>query len=64
MTNWAEFYLNDPKFVANPYPVMAQLRLAGAPIWHEKMQMWLAPRHADASAVLRAKTLGRIFNPR
>ncbi|MDA0274561.1 MAG: cytochrome P450 [Actinobacteria bacterium] len=64
MTNWAEFNLNDPKFVANPYPVMAQLRLAGAPIWHEVMQMWLAPRHADASAVLRAKTLGRIFNPR
>ena len=64
MTNWAEFDLNDPKFVANPYPVMAQLRLAGAPIWHEVMQMWLAPRHADASAVLRAKTLGRIFNPR
>lgn len=64
MTNWAEFKLNDPKFVANPYPVMAQLRLAGAPIWHEEMQMWLAPRHADASAVLRAKTLGRIFNPR
>ena len=64
MTNWAEFDLNYPKFVANPYPVMAQLRLAGAPIWHEVMQMWLAPRHADASAVLRAKTLGRIFNPR
>lgn len=64
MTNWADFKLNDPKFVANPYPVMAQLRLAGAPIWHEEMQMWLAPRHADASAVLRAKTLGRIFNPR
>lgn len=64
MTNWADFNLNDPKFVANPYPVMAQLRLAGAPIWHEEMQMWLAPRHADASAVLRAKTLGRIFNPR
>ena len=64
MTNWAEFDLNDPKFVANPYPVMAQLRLAGAPIWHEVMQMWLAPRHADASAVLRAETLGRIFNPR
>lgn len=64
MTNWAEFKLNDPKFVANPYTVMAQLRLAGAPIWHEEMQMWLAPRHADASAVLRAKTLGRIFNPR
>ena len=64
MTNWAEFNLKDPKFVADPYPVMAQLRLAGEPIWHDEMQMWLAPRHADASAVLRAKTLGRIFNPR
>lgn len=55
------FNLQDPEFVRNPYPIMAELRTVGKPIWHEQMQMWLAPRHADANAVLRAKTLGRIF---
>jgi cytochrome P450 len=64
MTITSAFNLDDPNFVANPYPAMAQLRTAGAPIWHPEMNMWLAPRHADASAVLRAKSLGRIFNPR
>lgn len=58
------FNLQDPEFVRNPYPVMAELRTVGKPIWHEQMQMWLAPRHADANAVLRAKTLGRIFKPK
>lgn len=58
------FNLQDPEFVRNPYPIMAELRTVGKPIWHEQMQMWLAPRHADANAVLRAKTLGRIFKPK
>jgi cytochrome P450 len=64
MTITSAFNLQDPNFAANPYPAMAELRSAGTPVWHSEMNMWLAPRHADASAVLRAKTLGRIFNPR
>ncbi len=64
MTNVAAFNLTDPDFVANPYPIMKELRNAGKPIWHDQMNMWLAPRHADANAVLRAKTLGRIFQPK
>ena len=64
MTNVAAFNLTDPNFVANPYPIMKELRNAGKPIWHDQMNMWLAPRHADANAVLRAKTLGRIFQPK
>lgn len=64
MTNIAAFNLNNPEFVKNPYPVMQQLRQAGQPIWHDQMNMWLAPRHADANAALRAKTLGRIFQPK
>jgi cytochrome P450 len=64
MTTTSAFNLQDPNFAANPYPVMTELRAVGAPIWHSEMNMWLAPRHADASAVLRSKTLGRIFNPR
>ena len=57
------FNLNDPDFVRNPYPVLAQLRTHGKPLWHEEMQLWLAATHADASAVLRSKTLGRIYSP-
>ena len=57
------FNLNDPDFVRDPYPVLAQLRSHGKPLWHEEMQLWLAATHADASAVLRSKTLGRIYTP-
>ena len=55
--------VNDPEFIRNPYPVLAELRVVGKPVWHESMQLWLAATHADASAVLRSKTLGRIFTP-
>ena len=55
--------VNDPEFIRNPYPVLAELRALAKPVWHESMQLWLAATHADASAVLRSKTLGRIFTP-
>jgi len=55
--------VNDPEFIRNPYPVLAELRVVGKPVWHESMQLWLAATHADASAVLRSKSLGRIFTP-
>lgn len=54
----------DPQFSLNPYPALAELRSAGKPVWHEETGMFLAARHADANAVLRSKTLGRIFQPR
>ena len=57
------FNVNDPDFIRDPYPVLAELRRYGKPIWHEEMQLWLAATHADASAVLRSKTLGRVFSP-
>jgi cytochrome P450 len=57
------FSVNDPDFIRDPYPVLAELRRYGKPIWHEEMQLWLAATHADASAVLRSKTLGRVFSP-
>ena len=56
------FNLNDPDFVRNPYPVLEELRRHGKPLWHEEMKLWLAATHADASAVLRSKTLGRAFS--
>ena len=55
---------SDPAFVENPYPALKELRQVGKPVWHEEVGMFLAARHVDANAVLRTKTLGRIFTPK
>jgi cytochrome P450 len=55
---------SDPEFVENPYPALKELRAFGKPVWHEEVGMFLAARHSDANAVLRTKTLGRIFTPK
>jgi cytochrome P450 len=52
---------NDKDFLINPYPELAKLRSAGKPVWHEEAQMFLAAKYDDANAVLRNKSLGRIF---
>ena len=51
----------DPTFVADPYPQLKELRSLGAPVWHEKLGIFLAATHSDASEVFRNKSLGRIF---
>jgi len=59
----SRFNVNDSEFIRDPYPVLAEIRNLGKPVWHESMQLWLAATHADASSVLRSKTLGRVFTP-
>ncbi len=59
----SRFNVNDSEFIQDPYPVLAEIRNLGKPVWHESMQLWLAATHADASSVLRSKTLGRVFTP-
>jgi cytochrome P450 len=54
----------DKDFLVDPYPALAEARAVGKPFWHEPTGVFLAARHADANAVLRAKTLGRIFTPK
>lgn len=54
----------DKDFLVDPYPALAEARAVGKPFWHEPTGMFLAARHGDANAVLRAKTLGRIFTPK
>ena len=54
----------DPEFLENPYPLLAKLREAGKPVWHEASNMFLAATYQDANAVLRNRGLGRIFKPR
>ena len=56
--------LQDPGFIEDPYPQLAELRKAGAPVWHDGLQVFLAATHADANAVLRNRSLGRIFKPK
>ena len=51
-------------FLVDPYPALAEARAFGTPFWHDQLGMFLAPRHADANAVLRSKSLGRIFTPK
>jgi len=51
-------------FLVDPYPALAEARAIGKPFWHDELGMFLAPRHADANAVLRSKSLGRIFAPK
>ena len=55
--------MQDPAAVANPYPIYSQLRESGEMMWSDRLNMWLAPTHATANAVLRAKTMGRLYNP-
>ncbi len=54
----------DKDFLVDPYPALAEARAIGKPFWHEPTGMFLAARHVDANAVLRNKSLGRIFTPK
>lgn len=54
----------DEAFLADPYPVLKELRAAGAPVWSPELGVFLAASYADANSVLRNKSLGRIFKDR
>jgi len=56
--------LQNPEFIEDPYPQLAELRKVGEPVWHEGLQVFLAATHSDANAVLRNRALGRIFKPK
>lgn len=55
---------NDADFIENPYPALAELRKYGKPVFHEETGLYLAATYQDANAVLRNRSLGRIFKPR
>ncbi len=54
----------DPAFVADPYPGYADLRARGRVIFYEPTGQWLVPHHADVSALLRDRRLGRTYRHR
>jgi cytochrome P450 len=58
------FDLVSPDVVADPYPYFAEARAVAPVQWHDGLGMWLTFTHAAANAVLRTRTLGRIWVPR
>ena len=56
------FAPDDLGFIADPYPVYAEMR-ADAPIWyHEATDHWLVSRFADVNALLRDRRFGRTYH--
>ncbi|WP_086691577.1 cytochrome P450 [Streptomyces recifensis] len=54
----------SPEFLADPYPAYAELRGRGRVIRYEPTDQWLVPHHADVSALLRDRRLGRTYQHR
>ncbi|MFD3582780.1 cytochrome P450 [Streptomyces sp. NPDC058683] len=54
----------DPDFLADPYPSYAELRSRGRVQYYEPTDQWLVPHHADVSALLRDRRLGRAYQHR
>lgn len=54
----------DQAFVADPYPAYEELRARGRVHYFEPTNQWLVPHHADVSALLRDRRLGRTYQHR
>ncbi|MFK0172461.1 cytochrome P450 [Streptomyces sp. NPDC090306] len=54
----------DPAFLADPYPAYAELRERGRVLHYAPTDQWLVPHHADVSALLRDRRLGRTYRHR
>ncbi|MBC9957246.1 cytochrome P450 [Yimella sp. cx-51] len=58
------FEPQDLDFIADPYPVLTQLRAAGRAIPYAEREVWLIPHFADVHQALRSRALGRSFEHR
>lgn len=56
--------LADPAVLADPYPALAACRAVAPVAWHAGLGCFVATSHAACNAVLRDRSLGRIFRPR
>jgi hypothetical protein len=64
MTTGLELELTSAEVVADPYPFFAAARRVAPVQWHDGLGMWLTFTHAAANAVLRTRSLGRLWAPR
>src|SRR4029078_7342415 len=51
----------DPAFVSDPYPALARLREEAPLVSDRRNGHWLVAPHADVSALLRDRRLGRSY---
>jgi cytochrome P450 len=56
-----DFDPTSADFLADPYPVLAELREATPLFRHEELDRWFVTRHADVRACLRDRRLGRNY---
>ena len=56
-----EFDPTASEFLADPYPVLAELRETTPVFRHDGLDRWLVTRHADVRACLRDRRLGRNY---
>jgi unspecific monooxygenase len=55
------FAPTDPSFIANPYPVYAELRERAPVLYHGGTNQWLISRYSDVKALLRDRRFGRTY---
>ena len=55
------FDVDDPTFIADPYPVLGELREATPIFWNDRSNQWVLTRFAEVHATLRVRGLGRIY---
>ena len=58
------FDVDDPDFIADPYPVLGALREAAPILWNERTSHYMVTRFDDVAATLRNRSLGRNFTHR
>jgi cytochrome P450 len=58
------FAPGDPAFIAEPYPVLNELRAASPIFWYEPTGQWLLTRWEHVHAALRDRRLGRTYTHR
>ena len=55
------FTPEDPAFIADPYPALAELRAGPAAVYDEASDHWLVPRWEDVNRILRDRRFGRTY---
>jgi len=60
----ARFDVDDPDFIADPYPALGALRESTPIVFDERHGVWWITRFADIHATLRDRRLGRQFRQR
>lgn len=53
----AQYDLNSAEFIANPYPVYAQLRAHDPVFWSEENKYWILTRYADIATLIQTNQL-------